>query len=145
MAARATTASTQAQNSAIPHEAKQSHSMAITFDLDQQIRQLEQRRSELQRYNLDARPSAPSLLAQQTQITAWLASLSQKLIYLENIRANRAASMVVVNPPTAREAQEINEALNRLIRPIQQNQAFASLLRIATALLDAVGTIGKSC
>jgi len=119
--------------------------MAITFDLDQQIRQLEQRRSELQRYNLDARPSAPSLLAQQTQITAWLASLSQKLIYLENIRANRAASMVVVNPPTAREAQEINEALNRLIRPIQQNQAFASLLRIATALLDAVGTIGKSC
>jgi hypothetical protein len=53
--------------------------------------------------------------------------------------------MVVVNPPTAREAQEINEALNRLVRPIQRNQAFGSLLRIATGLLDAVGTIGKSC
>ena len=53
--------------------------------------------------------------------------------------------MVVVNPPTAREAQEINDALNRLLRPIQKNQTFASLLRIATGLLDAVGTIGKSC
>lgn len=119
--------------------------MAITFDLDHQIRELERRRSELQAYNPDASPSAPSLLAQQTQITAWLASLSQKLIYLKNIRANRAASMVVVNPPTAREAHEITDALNRLVRPIQQNQAFASLLRIATGLLDAVGTIGKSC
>jgi tRNA1(Val) A37 N6-methylase TrmN6 len=119
--------------------------MAITFDLDQQITELERRHSELQGYNFDASPSAPSLLAQQTQITVWLASLDQKLIYLRNIRANRAASMVVVNPPTAREAQEINEALNRLLRPIQQNQAFASLLRIATGLLDAVGTLGKSC
>ena len=119
--------------------------MAITFDLDQQIRQLEQRRSELQRYNFDARPSAPSLLAQQMQITAWLASLGQKLIYLKNIRANRAASMVVVNPPSARDAQEINAAMNRLLRPIQQNQAFGSLLRVATELLSAVGTIGKSC
>ena len=119
--------------------------MAITFDLDQQIRQLEQRRSELQRYNFDARPSAPSLLAQQTQITSWLASINEKLIYLKNIRANRAASMVVVNPPTAREAQEINEAMNRLLRPIQQNQAFGSLLRVATELLGAAGTIGKSC
>ena len=119
--------------------------MAITFDLDEQIRELEERHSELQGYNFDASPRAPSLLAQQTQITAWLASINQKLIYLRNIRANRAASMVVVNPPTAREAQELNEALNRLLRPIQQNQAFANLLRIVTGLLDAMGTIGKSC
>lgn len=49
--------------------------------------------------------------------------------------------MVVVNPPTAREAGEINEALNPLLRPSQKNQAFASLLRIAMGLLDAVGTI----
>ena len=119
--------------------------MAITFDLDHQISELERRHSELQGYNLDARPGAPSLPSQQTQITSWLASLSQKLIHLKNIRANRAAAMVVVNPPTAREAQEINEALDRLVRPIQQNQAFGSLLHIATELLDAVGTIGKSC
>jgi hypothetical protein len=82
----------------------------ISIDLDRQITELERRRCELQGYNFDASPSAPSLLAQQTQITAWLASLNQKLIYLKNIRANRAASMVVVNPPTAREAQEISEA-----------------------------------
>jgi len=119
--------------------------MAIAFDLDQQISELERRRSELQGYSFDTSPSAPSLLAQQTQITWWLASINQKVIYLRNIRANRAASMVVVNPPTAREAQEITEALNRLIRPIQRNQAFLSLLRVATGLLDAVGTIGKSC
>src|SRR5207248_3061375 len=96
----------QHPNRRSPKTAVAEPSMRITFDLNTQISQLQQRYNELQGYSPDTKPNAPSLLAQQTQITAWLASINQKLIYLRNILANRAASQVIMDPPTPQEEAE---------------------------------------
>jgi CHASE3 domain sensor protein len=117
--------------------------MKMTFDLDQQIAQLQQRFGELKSYSGDPSPTAPSLVVQQAKMAAWLASINQQLIFLRNKRANRVASQVVVNPPTVQEENDLTGALRTLSAPIRQNEAFSNLLSVVTELLNAAGTIGN--
>lgn len=119
--------------------------MDVSFNLDDQIAQLEQRYAELKAYPLDTSPGAPPIPAQQTRITAWLAQINVELVYLKNIRANRAAASVTVSPPTQQEEDNLNDALEQLSIPIQRNEAFGNLLAAVTSILNAAGTIaGKA-
>jgi len=73
-----------------------------------------------------------------------MARTNERLLALHNIRDNRAAAQVVVNPPTQQEIDKINNALAVLSTVVQQQQTFDEMLATATVILDASKTISDA-
>lgn len=114
----------------------------VTFNLDDQIAQLELRVGELRQIR-DMPPGETALERNRTADRAafHIAQFEGLLLALRRSRANRAAALVTVDPPTEDERRALQGALGDLGRAIQRDQTASGILTTSTSVLNAATLI----
>lgn len=114
----------------------------LKIDLDKEIAELTKRWNELKAVWTD--PPSQDLVGRERQrreIIRYMDHINEKIMILESIRNNKAASEVVIREVTPQEEIELNQALGALHVVIQREQVFDVIIATATTILGAADTV----